>query len=261
MILQDKIILVTGVANERSIAYGIAKSFKEEGATVILSYQEAMVDKVKSIAEDLKIDDIFPLDATNEEDIQAMFGKINTKYGGLDGMVHAIAFAKKEELSGGMSSSTEAGFLLAHKVSAYSLIALTRHAVPLMDKRGGGSISALTYIGSSRAMPNYNAMGVAKAGLESIVRYLGFELGPKNIRVNSISPGPINTLAARGITGFKDMYKGALASQFIKKNVTAEDVAGTAVFLASDLSQMVTGMVIYVDGGFHCGTSLGPTDI
>lgn len=256
MILQGKIALVTGVVNERSIAAAIAKQYREQGATVILSYQgEKIKDRVEAIAKDLGIEDIFEVDATNEEQVKHLFTSIDTKYGGLDAMVHAIAFARKDELSGGITASSEEGFLLAQQISAYTLISLSKYAAPLMEKRGGGSIQALTYIGSTLAMPNYNAMGVAKASLESIVRYLAFELGEKNIRVNSISPGPIQTLAARGIAGFKDMYNGALATQFIKRNIVPDDVAGTAVFLASDLSKMVSGMIIFVDGGFHCGTA------
>ena len=198
---------------------------------------------------------MYAVDATKEDQIESMFQSIDKKYKGIDTVVHAIAFAKKEELTGGITESTSEGFLLAQQISSYTLITLAKYAAPLMEKRGGGSIQALTYIGSTRPMPNYNAMGVAKASLESIVRYLAFELGSKNIRVNSISPGPINTLAARGITGFKDMYKGAIDSQVLKRNLTPEDVAGTAVFLASDLSTMVSGMIMFVDGGFHCGTS------
>lgn len=256
MLLKNKIALVTGVANDRSIAYAIAKQFCEQGATVILSYQgEKLKDRVQKIADELGITDLYDVDATNEQQLQEMFTSIDNKYHGIDTVVHAIAFARKEELSGGITDSTEEGFLLAQQISAYTLISLSRYAAPLMEKRGGGSIEALTYIGATRPIPNYNAMGVAKASLESIVRFLAFELGTKNIRVNSISPGPINTLAARGITGFKQMYKGALNSQLIKQNITTEDVGGTAVFLASDLSKMVTGMILFVDGGFHCGTS------
>ena len=255
MILKDKVALVTGVLNERSIAYAIAKQFKEQGATVILSYQEGLQDRVEKIGADLGISDLYAVDATKEDQIESMFQSIDKKYKGIDTVVHAIAFAKKEELTGGITESTSEGFLLAQQISSYTLITLAKYAAPLMEKRGGGSIQALTYIGSTRPMPNYNAMGVAKASLESIVRYLAFELGSKNIRVNSISPGPINTLAARGITGFKDMYKGAIDSQVLKRNHTPEDVAGTAVFLASDLSTMVSGMIMFVDGGFHCGTS------
>lgn len=256
MLLKGKIALITGVANDRSIAYAIAKRYREQGATVILSYQgEKLKERIQSIAQELGVDDIFEVDATNQTQVKNMFEEINKKYNGLDTIIHSIAFARKEELQGGISESSEEGFLLAQQISAYTLISLARYGSPLMEKRGGGSISALTYIGSTRSMPNYNAMGVAKASLEAIVRYLALELGEKNIRVNSISPGPINTLAARGITGFKDMYRGALNSQLIKRNISPEDVAGTAVFLASDLSTMVTGMIIFVDGGFHCGTS------
>lgn len=260
MILKGKVALVTGVVNERSIAYAIAKQFKEQGADVVLSYQAGLKDRVEKIAQELGISDTFEVDATKEDQIQMMFETIDKKYNGLDSLVHAIAFAKKEELTGGITDSSEEGFLLAQQISAYTLISLAKYATPLMEKRNGGSIQALTYIGSTRPMPNYNAMGVAKASLESIVRYLAFELGSKNIRVNSISPGPINTLAARGITGFKDMYKGALATQLLKRNLTPEDVAGTSVFLASDLSTMVSGMIMFVDGGFHCGTSFSDSE-
>ncbi len=254
MMLKGKTALVTGVVNERSIAYSIAKQFKEQGADVVLSYQSGLKDRVQKIADELGIKDIYEVDATMDDQIVAMCADIDKKYGGLDTLVHAIAFAKKEELTGGITESSEEGFLLAQQISAFTLISLAKYTAPLMEKKGGGSIQALTYIGSTKAMPNYNAMGVAKASLESIVRYLAFELGEKNIRVNSISPGPINTLAARGITGFKDMYKGAVATQFLKRNLTPDDVAGTAVYLASDMSSMVSGMVIFVDGGFHCGT-------
>ncbi|MGL5722206.1 MAG: enoyl-ACP reductase FabI, partial [Brevinema sp.] len=230
--------------------------YKEQGAHVILSYQgDKLKERVENIAKELGISELYDVDATNEDQIKVMFAEIDKKHGGLDSLVHAIAFARKEELTGGIISSSLDGFLLAQNISAYTLIALARHVAPLMEKRGGGSISALTYIGSTMAMPNYNAMGVAKASLESIVRYLALELGVMGVRVNSISPGPINTLAARGISGFKDMYKGALATQLIKRNVTPEDVAGTAVFFASDLSRMVTGSILFVDGGFHCGTN------
>ncbi|MGL4561177.1 MAG: enoyl-ACP reductase FabI [Brevinema sp.] len=257
MLLKGKVALVTGVANERSIAYGIAKYFRDHGATVILSYQgEKLKERIEKIAVELGIEDLYDVDATNQDQLKIMFDSIDKKYNGLDTVVHAIAFARKEELTGGITDSSEEGFLLAQHISAYTLIPFARFAAPLMEKRGGGSIQALTYIGSTRPVPNYNAMGVAKASLEAIVRYLALELGSKNIRVNSISSGPVQTLAARGITGFKDMYTGALESQFIKRNITPEDVAGTAVYLASDLSQMVSGMIMFVDGGFHCGTNL-----
>jgi enoyl-[acyl-carrier protein] reductase I len=255
MILKGKVALVTGVVNDRSIATAIARQFKEQGATVILSYQEPLKDRVEKIAKELDITDLYAVDATNEEQVKEMFESIDKKYNGIDTVVHAIAFAKKEELTGGITDSSADGFLLAQHISAFTLITLAKYATPLMEKRGGGSIEALTYIGSTRPVPNYNAMGVAKASLESIVRFLAFELGPKNIRVNSISPGPIQTLASRGITGFKDMYNGAVSSQFLKRNITADDVAGTATYLASDFSTMVSGMIIFVDGGFHCGTS------
>ena len=258
MLLKDKIALVTGVANDHSIAYFIAKAFREQGARVILSYQgERIKDRVDAIAKEIGVEAVYECDATSEEDTKKMFDQIDAKFGGLDAMVHSIAFAKKEELTGGISNATSEGFKLAMDVSAYTLVSLSKYAAPLMEKRGIGSIMALTYLGSVRAVPNYNTMGVAKAALEACVRYLALEMGEKNIRVNGISPGPINTLAARGIPGFKTMYKGSLNGACIKRNIEGDKVAGTAVYLASDLSDLVTGMIIYVDGGFHCTVNFG----
>ncbi|OHD15561.1 MAG: hypothetical protein A2086_07900 [Spirochaetes bacterium GWD1_27_9] len=253
MLLKDKVALVTGITNDRSIAYYIAKQYSEQGAKVLLTYQgERLKEGTEKIAQEIGAAGVYCCDATKDDDLKNMFGDINTNFGGLDIFVHAIAFANKNELGGGITNSTAEGFKLALEISAFTLINMSKYAMPLMEKRGGGSIMTLTYIGSIKALPSYNAMGVAKAALESAVRYLAFEGGPKNIRVNSISPGPIRTVAARSIPGFLDMYNNFAEHSFMKKNVEGEDVAGTAVYLASDLSKMVTGMVIFIDGGFHC---------
>ena len=253
MLLKDKIAFVTGITNERSIAYFIARDFAKNGAKVILSYQgERLKEATEKIAQEIGAVATYSCDATNEEDLKKIFSDIDNKFQGLDIFVHSIAFANKNELAGGITNSTSDGFKLALEVSAFTLISMSKYAIPLMEKRGGGSIMTLTYIGSVRALPAYNAMGIAKAALESAVRYLAYECGPKNIRVNAISPGPIKTVAARSIPGFLDMYNKFTQSAFIKKNIEGDDVSGTAVYLASDLSKLVTGMVIYVDGGFHC---------
>ena len=252
MLLKDKIALVTGITNDKSIAYFIAKQFSEQGAKVILTYQgERLKEGTEKIASQINAVASIMCDATNEADLQSLFSQIDQKFGGLDIFLHGIAFANKNELGGGITGSSSDGFKLALEVSAFTLISMSKYAIPLMEKKDGGSIMTLSYIGSTRALPAYNAMGVAKAALESSVRYLAFECGPKNIRVNAISPGPIRTVAARSIPGFLDMYNNFSEHSFMKRNIDGEDVAGTAVYLASDLSKPVTGMVIFVDGGFH----------
>ena len=252
MLLKDKIALVTGITNDKSIAYFIAKQFAEQGAKVLLTYQgERLKEGTEKIASQINAAGIYMCDATKEDELKTLFDDIDKKFGGLDIFLHGIAFANKNELAGGITNSTSDGFKLALEVSAFTLIGMSKYAIPLMEKKGGGAIMTLSYIGSIRALPAYNAMGVAKAALESSVRYLAYECGTKNIRVNAISPGPIRTVAARSIPGFFDMYNNFSEHSFMKKNIDGEDVAGTAVYLASDLSKLVTGMVIFVDGGFH----------
>ncbi len=253
MLLKDKIALVTGITNDKSIAYFIAKQYAEQGAKLVLTYQgDRLKETVEKIGKELNAPLCLECDATNEENIKELFNTIDSKLGGLDVFVHAIAFANKNELAGGITNTTADGFKLALEVSAYTLLGMSKYAIPLMEKRGGGSIMALTYIGSTRALPAYNAMGIAKAALESSVRYLALECGPKNIRVNSISPGPIRTVAARSIPGFLDMYNDFTERSLMKQHISGEDVAGTAVYLGSDLSRAVTGIIIFIDGGFHC---------
>ena len=252
MLLDNKIALITGITNEYSIAYHIAKAYRDQGANVILTYQgERLHDATQKIADKIGAAAIFELDATDETSLDSVFGAIETRFGGLDIFVHAIAFAPKNELTGGITNATQEGFSTALDVSAYTLISMSKRAAELMRKHGGGSIMTLTYIGAERALPSYNAMGCAKAALESAMRYLAFELGTDKIRVNALSCAPIKTVAARSIPGFMDMYNNFASRCFLKRNITGEDVAGSAVFLGSDMSCAITGTVIYVDGGFH----------
>ncbi len=192
---------------------------------------------------------ILPCDVTQDDQVDTVFAKIKHEFGTLDGIIHAIAFAKKEELEGSFLKTSREGFRIAMDVSAYSLVSLARAAAPLMVN--GGSIVTLTYIGGERVIPNYNVMGVAKAALECCVKYLAADLGEKGIRVNAISAGPINTLAARGISGFQDLVKSICSKSPLRRNIEAEDVADTALYLASHLSRGVTGEVIHVDAGYH----------
>ncbi|HNZ26176.1 MAG TPA: enoyl-ACP reductase [Spirochaetota bacterium] len=253
MILKDKIALITGITNENSIAYHIAKGFSREGAKLILTYQGSRLkETLDKLSENLNAELTMECDATNDDHLHHLFTEIDKKFGGLDIFLHGIAFANKNELAGGITNSTSEGFKLAMDVSCFTLIKMSKYCIPLMEKRGGGSIMTLTYIGSVRALPAYNAMGCAKAALESSVRYLAYEVGEKNIRVNALSPAPMRTVAARSIPGFLDMYNNFVKNTFMKRHVDGEDIAGSAIYLGSDLSKMVTGMVIYIDGGFHC---------
>ena len=249
-LLDGKKALIFGVANDHSIAWGIARAFHDEGATIGFSSVESLIEKrVRPLAASIGSTFIEACDVQSDEEIRAVFTKWGSSYGRLDILVHALAFARREDLEGGFVNTSRDGFALALDVSAYSLVALTREARPFLDS--GSSVMTLTYYGSEKVVGNYNVMGVAKAALESSVRYLAADLGPDGIRVNAISAGPVRTLAAAGIAGFKKMY-GAFADVApLRANITPEDVGRTAVYLASDLSSAVTGEVIYVDGGFN----------
>ncbi len=256
-LLDGRRALVFGVANDHSIAWGIAKALHAQGATVGLSSVESLIERrVRPLAEQLGITFVEPCDASDDVQIARVFERWRECYGELDVLVHALAFANREDLDGAFVDTSRTGFRTALEVSAYSLTALTRAALPLL--RPGASIITLTYLGAERAVPHYNVMGVAKAALEASVRYLAADLGPRGIRVNAISAGPIRTLAASGIAGFRDLYARFRDIAPLRRNITLEDVGGTAVWLASDLSAAVTGEIVYVDGGFSIlGIGLG----
>jgi len=248
-LLDGKTALIFGVANDHSIAWGIARALHDAGAEVGFSSIESLIEKrVRPLADSIGASFVEPCDVQVDADIERVFARWSDTHRGLDILVHALAFAKREDLTGRFVDTSRDGFALAHDVSAYSLVAVTRAALPQL--RRGSSVLTLTYYGSEKVVANYNVMGVAKAALEASVRYLAADLGPDGIRVNAISAGPIRTLAAAGIGGFKDMYRGFVDVAPLRANITPEDVGKTAVYLASDLSSAVTGEVIYVDGGF-----------
>jgi enoyl-[acyl-carrier protein] reductase I len=249
-LLDGKKALIFGVANDHSIAWGIAKAFHEQGCTVGFSSIEMLLEKrVRPLAQSIGSTFVEPADVQNDEDIARVFSRWQETHGELDILVHALAFAKREDLDGRFADTSRDGFALALDISAYSLVALARGAEPLMTN--GGSIMTLSYYGAEKVVANYNVMGVAKAALEASVRYLANDLGSKNIRVNAISAGPIRTLAAQGVANFRKMYGMFPDITPLKRNMTLGDVGGTAVYLASDLASGVTGETVYVDGGFN----------
>ena len=249
-LLEGKNALVFGVANDHSIAWGIAKALHAEGASVGFSSIESLIEKrVRPLAESIGSTFVEPCDVQSDVDIERVFARWGESGKPIDVLVHALAFAKREELSGAFVDTSRDGFALAMDVSAYSLVALARGARPYLHL--GSSIITLTYYGSEKVVANYNVMGVAKAALEATVRYLAADLGPDGIRVNAISAGPIRTLAAAGIAGFKAMYGAFDEVAPLRSNISIEDVGKTGVYLASDLSSAVTGEIVYVDGGFN----------
>jgi enoyl-[acyl-carrier protein] reductase I len=250
--LSGKCGLVVGIANKRSICWAIAEAASAAGARLAVTYQgERLEENVRDLSAALEAPLIFPLDLTNDEQIAAGYEQIDREFGGLDFIVHGAAFAPREELSRPFVQTSREGFRIALDVSAYSLIALVRGGVPLMAKRGGGSVVTLTYLGSRLVFPNYNVMGVAKAALEAAVRYLAVDLGPQNIRVNAISAGPIKTLAASGIGGFSEILNTYRSRAPLRRTVETAEVAAAAAFLLSDASRAVTGEILMVDAGFH----------
>ena len=250
-LMQGKKGIIFGVSNTHGIAYGIAKQLYDAGAEIAFTYaNEAMEKRVRPIAEEMNSKLIMECDVTDENALNTVFSKYAETYGNVDFMVHAVAFANREDLMGEFINTSKDGWNLAMGVSAYSLVAMSRAARPYM--KDGGSILALTYLGSEKVVSNYNVMGVAKAALESSARYLADNLGPENIRVNCISAGAIKTLAAKGISGFDKMLKAAVLKAPLRRNVTTEDVGKTALYLLSDLGTGVTGEIIHVDSGCHC---------
>ena len=244
--------LVVGVANKYSIAWAIAQAVSRRGARLALTYQGRFEDHVNKLAGELPEPPlVLPCDVTSDDEIKAVFERLGQEFGGLDFLVHSAAFAPPAELDGAFLDTSREGFRTALDISAYSLIALTRGAAPLMEQRGGGSVVTLTYLGSDRVFPHYNVMGVAKAALESSVRYLAAGVGPKNIRVNAISAGPIKTVAARGISGFSDILKVYPERAPLRRNVETVEVAESAAFLLSDAGKGITGEVLMVDAGYH----------
>jgi len=251
-LLTGKVGLVVGVANKRSIAWAIARAAASEGASLVLTYQgERLEENVRELAGTLNDVTVTPCDVTDDAQIDAVFRVVEERHGGLDFVVHGAAYALPEDLSSPFSQTSREGFRIALDVSAYSLIALARRAAPLMEPRGGGSVLTLTYLGSERVFTNYNVMGVAKAALEASVRYLASELGPKGIRVNAISAGPIKTLAAYGISGFSSILQTYRDHAPLRRTVETSEVADAAVFLLGPAGRAVTAEVLMVDGGYH----------
>ena len=249
-LLDGKRALIFGVANDHSIAWGIARAFHEHGATVGFSSVESLLEKrVRPLATSIGATFVEPCDVGSDDQIRAVMERWRATYCEIDVLVHALAYARREDLAGQFVDTSRDGFALALDISAYSLVALVREARPLL--RRGSSVMTLTYYGAEKVVANYNVMGVAKAALEASVRYLAADVGPDGVRVNAISAGPVRTLAASGVAGFKRMYGEFAEVAPLRANISIDDVGGTAVWLASDLSAAVTGETVYVDNGFN----------
>ena len=250
-LLQGKKAVIFGVANDKSIAWAIAEAFKREGAELALTYaNETVAKRVLPLAESVDAKLVLPCDVQSDMDIKSVFDRIGATWGGLDILIHSVAFASKDELKGSFLNTTREGFALALDISAYSLIALTKEAAPLMKGRDG-SVLTMSYYGGQKVFPNYNVMGVAKAALEMSVRYLAEAVGPDGTRVNGISAGPIRTLAAAGVGGFNQIAGHVSEKAPLRRNITQEEVAGAALYLSSPLSRGVTGEIHFVDSGYN----------
>lgn len=250
--LAGKVGLIVGVANHRSLSWAIAQSAAAAGATLVLTYQGRFEEHVGELADTLTPRPlVLPLDVQDDNEIASVFARIEQEHGGLDFLVHGAAFALREDLAGAFSDTSRDGFRTALDISAYSLIAITRGAKPLMIARGGGSILTLSFLGSDRVFPNYNVMGVAKAALECSVRYLASDLGPQNIRVNAISAGPVKTLAASAIGGFSTLIGIVREKAPLRRAIESSEVGDTAAFLLSQAARGITGEVLMVDAGYH----------
>jgi enoyl-[acyl-carrier protein] reductase I len=250
--LQDKRILIVGIASNRSIAWGVAEAMHREGAELALTYQtEKLKKRVDDAAEKFGASIVMPLDVTDDAQIDELFAKLEQEWGHLDGIVHCVGFAPRDHLEGGyLDNLTREGFALAHDISAYSFAALAKAGRKLMQGRNA-SLITMSYLGAVRTVPNYNVMGVAKASLEANVRYIADSLGPEGIRCNGISAGPIRTLAASGIKNFKSMLDEAEKKNPLRRNVTIQEVGNATAFLCSDLASGITGEILYVDSGYH----------
>ena len=252
-LLDGKTGVVFGVANRRSIAWAIAQALAREGMRLAFTYQgERLKDNVESLTSTAMPGAlVLPCDVTNDAEIAAVFERVEQEYGRLDALLHSVAYAPKEDLENEFVNTSRDGFKLAHDISAYSLVALSKAALPLFEKSGGGSILALTYLGATKAIEGYNVMGVAKASLEASVRYLAVNLGPRGVRVNALSAGPVNTLAARGIKGFTTMLKNYSDRAPLRRNVELEEIGQAGLFLLSPMSSAITGEVMFVDCGYN----------
>ena len=250
MLLENKNIVVLGIANHRSIAHAVARTCREQGANLCITYLNERLEKnVRKLAADLGDPILLPCDVTDDDSIAALFAELGKHWDRIDGLVHSVAFANQEDLKAAYVDTSRDGWLLAHNVSSYSLTALARHARPMMGE--GSSIICMSYLGGERVVQNYNVMGVAKSSLEMSARYLAADLGPDGIRVNIVSPGPIKTLSAAGVSGLKQILDEVKERNPLRRNVSQEDVAGVSTFLLSDLSTAVTGEIIHVDAGYH----------
>jgi enoyl-[acyl-carrier protein] reductase I len=251
-LLEGKTGIVFGVANKRSIAWAIAQALSHEGMRLAFTYQgERLKESVEALANTLPNSLILPCDVTNDAEIEAVYRSVDETFGRLDGLVHSVAFAPREDLENDFVNTSREGFKTAHDISAFSLVALTKAALPLFEKSGGGSVLALTYYGAEKAVEGYNVMGVAKASLEATVRYLAANLGPRGVRVNAISAGPVNTLAARGIKGFTTMLKHHAEKAPLRRNVELEEVGNAGLFLVSNMASGITGEIMFVDCGYN----------
>ncbi len=251
-LLEGKKGIILGVANKRSIAWAIAQAAAAAGARIALTYQGTRLEEnVRKLAENLDDPVVLPCDVSEDQQVEDCFRRLGEEMGSIDFLVHCIAFANREDLAGEFLDTSREGYRIAQEVSSYSLTLLARAAAPLLEKDGGGSIVALTYLGSERVVPHYNVMGVAKAALESSIRYLASDLGKRDIRVNGISAGPISTLSARGISGFTKVLEVVRDKAPLHRNTDPAEVADTALFLLSRMSRGITGEILFVDGGFH----------
>lgn len=250
--LQNKRALIVGVASNRSIAYGVAAAMHREGAELAFTYQgEKLKDRVTGFAKEFESDIVLPLDVSRDEEIESVFGDLAEHWDGLDCLIHSVGFAPRDQLEGSyIDAVTREGFRIAHDISAYSLAGLAKAARGMMKNRNA-AIVTMSYLGAVRTVPNYNVMGVAKAALEANVRYLADSMGPEGVRVNAVSAGPIRTLAASGISGFRGMLAEAEQKTPLRRNVTINEVGNATAFLCSDLASGITGDVLYVDSGYH----------